>query len=401
MRGFIILVTCLPLCQCVSTPPRQAAKPWPGRCELPEVRVAEHLESPDYQRLLPFHAYVRVARVGPYVEHVTVWYGCVEGNVARFEVSPAGEVTLLSHAWGGVATPPKDVAPVPDEGRVAVERVRSWFGRVAPDAGISLVRYEGAYRDVTLVALEPMDWPGSQERLGAGAYVTFGTDEALTKVVHSSGGWSSRFRILCGRECGEPPKWLALSPAATTLSQMRAAPKDPNGSLLVREALEQLRSSRTVSIDALLADHENVLPPAGLPRASVSLRLFGKGPHAPEPATVIVPIDLDASARGVASGEASVAWASRELRVRARLSIDAPTTDGALHAPLRLEVELDDRRRPSIVLPTRFDGVGVVQRGRFALAVVSPRADTMRGDRSLDADRDLWVSSPSLEVTLE
>lgn len=401
MRAFVFF-TCF-LCGCASVTLQKAnATPWPGRCELPQTSRAEHLTNGDYARLLPFRSYVRVARVGPYVEHVTIWYGCLEGNVAHFEVSPT-DVRLVSRAWGGVAVAPKDVASVPSEGRVAVDRVRAWLEKVAPDARISLVRYDGAYREVTLVALEPMDLPGSQARSGASVWVTFGADEALSRVVHSSGGASFAFGTLCGRECGEPPKWLSIvGPAARTMSAMRAATVDPSGSQQVREALEQLRLSRTVSLDALLAnqDESRMLPHEGLPPVLVSLRLFAKRPGT-APTTVAIPIDIAASARGVASGEVSLTWASRHLIARARISIDAATPDGPLRAPLRLEVELDDGNAPSVVLSSRFDAIGIVYAGRLALASVARRADTMGGDLLLDASRQLWVSSPELEVALD
>jgi len=399
----LALVVVLAACGCADARPAPAtAKPWPGRCEVPTRRTAQHVTSGDYQRLLPFRSYVRVARVGPYVQHVTVWYGCVEGNVARFEVSSAGDVTPMGSAWGGLAIPPKAVPPIPDEGRAAVERVRAWFARVAPDAGISLVRYDGAYRDVTLVALEPMDPAGPQERMGAGAYVTVGADDALTKVVHPSGGEFFDLGLLCGSACGDPPKWLSLSPAATSLAAIHAMTKDPSHSLLVREALEQIRLQRTASLDALLAnqDEANALPRAGLPSVFVSMRLFTKG-RANESTLVRVPIDVGASAGGVAWGETSVELASRRLRLRARVSIDAPLSDGALHAPLNVEVEVDDGDAPSLVLPTKLDAVGVVERGRFALVAVAPRPDTMHGDRLLDPARQLWASSPRIDVIFE
>jgi len=178
--------------------------------------------------------------------------------------------------------------------------------------------------------------------------------------------------------------------------------KDPSHSLLVREALEQIRLQRTASLDALLAnqDEANALPRAGLPAVFVSMRLFTKG-RANESTLVRVPIDVGASAGGVAWGETSVERASRRRRLRARVSIDAPVSDGALRAPVNVEVEVDDGDAPSLVLPTKLDAVGVVERGRFALVAVAPRPDTMHGDRLLDPARQLWASSPRIDVIFE
>ena len=68
---------------------------------------------------------------------------------------------------------------------------------------------------------------------------------------------------------------------------------------------------------------------------------------------------------------------------------------------MRLEVEIDDERDPSLAVQSLYDGVGVADRGRFALAAVSPRADTARGDRALDAARTRFVSAPALAVDVE
>lgn len=265
---------------CTRAQPRASAKPWPGRCELPQQRAPAHVTHDDYRRLLPFRPYVRVAQVGPWADHVTVWFGCIEANVARFEVSPRGDLKLLGSAWGGVAVEPKDVPAVPAEGRAAVDRVRAWFAEVAPDASISRARYDGRYRRVTLVGLVPFDPAGPQRRMGAAATLTFGASEDLTRVVGpAASGISSDEGFLCSAgECGEPPKWLSLESPAGTLAAMRAARRDPGASPFVRDALEQIRLGRSPSLDAILSnqDASDAIPREGLPRVEVSLRLFGK-----------------------------------------------------------------------------------------------------------------------------
>ncbi|NOY93379.1 MAG: hypothetical protein GXP55_19515, partial [Deltaproteobacteria bacterium] len=104
----------------------------------PATRPALAPINPDFARLRPFRSYVQILDVGPYEEHFSVWYSCIEPNVREFTARRGNGDRIVvvpgNGAWGGLAVRDSEPAPIPRRVRELANAVLAEVRRHVPDA---------------------------------------------------------------------------------------------------------------------------------------------------------------------------------------------------------------------------------------------------------------------------
>ncbi|MEZ4294352.1 MAG: hypothetical protein R3B70_05210 [Polyangiaceae bacterium] len=321
----------------------------------------------DFHRLLAYRNYYAISAVTEYEHHFGVWFSCIEQSVQFYAVSPSGKVRSVRGYWGGLATSPEKLDPIPPEQRDNELAVLAAHRRAYDGDSSVRVGYLGSYREIHVQERVPEGPPGDPySTMMAHSEAVLRANGDLTAVsgfsLATSGDTRLCWRDLHVRECTEQ-EWFDFTPEKKGLAQLHAFLQErPDISAAERARFQDtvLAAARRhaegkpgVPLDDILAHQgDSLLPPGLVQPIRMQLALYARpSAQATSVKQEEIVLQLDVPARdaltGVARAEARGEVAGIPFKAEVELAAVTPQdlpASGAVEAPLEARFVLTDGR---------------------------------------------------------